>query len=212
MRDQLNHRHMARGPEASDAAKFSTLRPCYVVLHAPSFLSRHSLALSSQQASDGPLTCPEPPRGATRHCIFDRYTCRTKIAASPAASTKVPNLIDTLSHPTRMRILRANIVSRRISASVSPCNVRNIVRRSPKSPDTPAPQALQISRHTCREIFTVSLIPSTKLPKYLGTLSRGSRAQEIVPRRGYRLVPSQFGKNLKPVPGSRLVPPPHDNT
>ena len=42
---------------------------------------------------------------ATRHCIFDRYTCRTKNAVRPAASSKLPNLIDTLADPMRIGIL-----------------------------------------------------------------------------------------------------------
>src|SRR5579863_9884214 len=38
--------------------------------------------------------------GGTR---FDRYTCRTKIAANPIASTKPPKLIDTLSRTRQGR-------------------------------------------------------------------------------------------------------------
>ena len=164
--------------------QFARALRCNVLLHAiPSFPS-HS-----------PLACPEPTRGGTRHCRFDRYTCRTKNAVSSSTSSKLPNLIDTLSHPTRMRILpalsevegRANIASRRLSPSALPCNCRSdedrhpersiakrrnsslIAHRPPKSLDTLAPQPLQISRHLCRDIFRVNPIPSTKLPKYRGT-------------------------------------------
>ena len=48
----------------------------------------------------------------TRHCTFDRYTCRTKNAVSSSTSSKLPNLIDTVSHPCGMRI----------SPPARPCN------------------------------------------------------------------------------------------
>ena len=51
------------------------------------------------------------------------------------------------------------------------CNVRNIACRPPRSLDTPPSHTLQISRHLCRDIFGVSLAPSTKLQKYRGTFS-----------------------------------------
>ena len=173
-----------------------TSRPCYVVLHddrtrigmltgaprseasrvpasAPAF-PNHSLAPSRRE---GPLV--------TRHCTLDRYTCRTKKAVSPFASSKLPNLIDTLSHPFRMREGRANIVSRRISPGTRPCNivlhagsgaslsahlVPSLLLRHVTCCYVPAP-ASRISRHVCREIFRVTPIPSTKPPKSLGTFS-----------------------------------------
>ena len=182
-----------------------TRRPCNIVSYAASAFSSHS-----------PLACPEPLRGVTRH--FDRYTCRTKNAVSPAPSTKVPNLIDTdfgprpvrcnivlradptrigillaltkegsgasrsegslrtFSHPLRIRIVpalravagRANIMSQRISPAVSRCNIRYMAQRLRLA-------TVQISRHPCREISRVTPIPSTKPPKYLGTLLCASR-------------------------------------
>jgi hypothetical protein len=47
--------------------------------------------------------------GGTR---FDRYTCRTKIAANPIASTKPPKLIDTLSNTRQGRTSPADAARR----------------------------------------------------------------------------------------------------
>ena len=161
-----------------------TVPACNTSLHAAFGYSSHS-----------PLV--------TRHCSFDRYTCRTKNAVSPAPSTKLPNLIDTDFGP---RPVRCNIVLRATSDPifnrVLSCNIRYMAQRL-----RPAPA--QISRHPCQEIFRVTPIPSTKLPKYLGTLAhpirmRILRANNVSrriwyrhpaheTRRPYRQTQSQFG-------------------
>ena len=147
------------------------------MLHAPIIHSSdgHSLALSPRQASEGPRT--------TRRCSFDRYTRRTKIAATPLPSSKPPILIDTLFgslvHVTLLHARR---------------------RRAPRFFPLPPPPPLLpgISQHPCRDIFPVTPIPSTKLPKYLGTFSHPGK--EVNPPQSLN---SNFGLANLTRPASR---------
>ena len=102
----------ARAPFAYNSTSPEVPR-CYVVLRArPTRLLRPERScgtrigilsgLPRSEASRLPASAPafssHSPL-ATGHCAFDRYTCRTKNAASPSASSKLPNLIDTKSTP-----------------------------------------------------------------------------------------------------------------
>ena len=69
------------------ATEFNCDMPCNSALYAPPVFLSHA-----------PLI--------TRHCSFDRYTCRTKNAVTPFPSSKLPNLTDTLFMPFRWSFQR----------------------------------------------------------------------------------------------------------
>ena len=141
----LKERNATEGPPAHPCTPHRRQnpppRPCNIVLHPGRGASRSE---ESRVSASGPAF-PSHSQLVTRHCIFDRYTCRTKNAVSPSPSSKLPNLIDTDSHPSRMRILRANIVSRRISPSAPPCYV--VLHTAARRQNISAPLPRDFSRN-----------------------------------------------------------------
>ena len=123
------------------------------------------------------ITAPERPSSGldVPARSFDRYTCRTKNAASPFPSTKRRNLIDTEFAPAASSRLHLRcscpttwfetlpISNLRLPTS-RPCYV--VLRATKFEADS-----LKISRHVCRDIFRITSTPSTKLRKYRGTFS-----------------------------------------
>ena len=87
--------------------------------------------------------------------LADGHACPSKNAVSPLTSTKRPKLIGTESVSVRRCniVLHANLL--RLCHVTSCCYVPACVA--------------QITQHPCREIFRVTPVPSTKLPKSLGT-------------------------------------------
>ena len=100
---------------------------------------------------------------------FDRYTCRTKNAVSSFSSPKLPNLIDTEFAPAARRPLHvtSRYVPRAEHRGAKDLAASPLLRHVTCC-YVPA-SASRISRHLWREIFRVTPVPSTKLPKYRGT-------------------------------------------
>ena len=152
MRSSAHRRRTPREPTGRPLPSLPRRLPAPTPSGAESLRATRRLLVPSQL--EGPLLTSA-----------DGYTCRTKIAVSPFASSKPPKLMDTDFDPAR----RSNIVTPPFSR-----------------PSTDGDKA-HISQPPCRDIFRLTPIPSTKPQKYLSTFrippeSAERRANIVSPR------------------------------